>query len=46
MLEKNLEDIDKHEEQVLFLGCCRADRNKARIGLLNQLDVALKDYGK
>lgn len=42
-LEKSLMDTDANETRLLFLGSSRRDTNSARLGILTELDAALKD---
>jgi hypothetical protein len=45
-LEKNLMDADANETRLLFLGSSRRDTNSTRLGILTELDAALKDLGR
>ena len=45
-LEKSLMDTDANETRLLFLGSSRRDTNSARLGILTELDAALKDLGR
>jgi hypothetical protein len=45
-LEKSLMDADANETSLLFLGSSRRDTNSARLGILIELDAALKDLGR
>ena len=39
-------DADANETRLLFLGSSRRDTNSARLGILTELDAALKDLGR
>jgi hypothetical protein len=45
ILEESLDRIDKNEDCELFLGCSRRDRNEERRDVLQQLKVAMAEYG-
>jgi hypothetical protein len=45
-LEKSLMDTDASETRLLFLGSSRRDTNSTRLGILTELDAALKDLGR
>jgi hypothetical protein len=45
-LEKSLMDTDANETRLLFLGSSRRDTNSTRLGILTELDAALKDLGR
>lgn len=45
LLEKKLDDIDKKENVLLNLGCCRSDDNRDRQLVLSEIDLALAEYG-
>ena len=45
-LEQQLQHIDEAEPRSLFLGSLRRDTNPDRARILNEIDTALKDYGK
>lgn len=45
LLESQLENVDREEESVLFLGSNRVDKNDERLSLLSQIEDALTDYG-
>jgi hypothetical protein len=45
VLEEQLEQIDKKETCLLFLGKRRCDRNIDRLSTLSEIEVALADYG-
>ena len=45
LLEQQLEDLDQHESRSLFLGSIRKDQNPRREAVLQELDIALTDYG-
>jgi hypothetical protein len=46
VLEDKLVRLDAEEKCALFLGNIRRDRNEERLQLMEQIDSALKDYGK
>jgi hypothetical protein len=46
LLERSLIDADANETRPLFLGSSRRDTNAVRLGILAELDAALKDLGK
>ena len=46
ILEKSLLDADANEARPLFLGSSRRDTNAVRLGILTELDAALKDLGR
>ncbi|KAI8711118.1 hypothetical protein NCS52_01487200 [Fusarium sp. LHS14.1] len=43
-LEQRLEQIDREEETLLFLGRSRIDGNKSRLSTLSEIETALADY--
>lgn len=45
-LEQRLTDLDTNDANQFFLHSRRSDRNAARLSLLDEIDVKLKDYGK
>jgi hypothetical protein len=45
VLEKRLREIDYAETAPLFLGASREDTNTQRRQVLEEIDVALSDYG-
>ena len=45
-LEEQLNEIDRSEPAVLFLGNCRRDKNEHRESVLKKLDDAFSDYGR
>jgi hypothetical protein len=45
LLEKQLQEIDNQETNVLFLGKSRCDSNSERLRILSETDDALADYG-
>lgn len=45
-LEDRLDALDSREESELFLGCIRQDVNPERQQVMQELLVALEDYGK
>lgn len=46
MLEHRLEEVDRQETALLFLGKSRCDRNAERLSLLSEIETCLADYGK
>ncbi|KAF5021906.1 hypothetical protein F66182_6054 [Fusarium sp. NRRL 66182] len=44
MLERQLQEIDKSEDSLLFLGRSRVDGNKTRLSTLSEIEAALEDY--
>ncbi|KAG7404065.1 hypothetical protein Forpe1208_v015790 [Fusarium oxysporum f. sp. rapae] len=44
VLEKQLQEIDKSEESLLFLGMSRVDQNQSRLSTLSMIETALADY--
>jgi hypothetical protein len=45
LLEQQLEELDQNEPRSLFLGSIRKDQNPRRESVLQELDIALADYG-
>jgi len=45
LLEEQLEQVDREERAPLFLGCARRDNNAERKKVLDDIDVALMEYG-
>lgn len=45
VLEERLTQTDDQEQSPLFLGMSRADSNPKRREILDELDIALRDYG-
>ena len=45
-LERQLEQIDRDESKILFLGSLRRDQNLERKRVLHEIDDALTKYGK
>lgn len=46
LLQQRLEQIDREETSLLFLGQSRCDKNMDRLSTLSEIDTALADYGK
>ncbi|ETS86571.1 hypothetical protein PFICI_00399 [Pestalotiopsis fici W106-1] len=44
MLEQKLEEVDRNEASLLFLGKSRCDRNVDRISVLSDIETCLSDY--
>ncbi|KAH6652849.1 hypothetical protein BKA67DRAFT_302481 [Truncatella angustata] len=45
-LEQQLEEIDRQETSLLFLGRSRCDGNTDRLSTLSEISTTLADYGK
>lgn len=45
ILEKRLKEVDAAETVPLFLGASREDENTERRQVLDEIDIALSDYG-
>lgn len=45
-LEQQLQQVDREESKLLFLGSMRLDKNSERKQLFNEIDVALAEYGR
>ena len=45
LLEERLDEVDKLETALLFLGNSRNDQNAQRISLLSEIEASLANYG-
>jgi hypothetical protein len=45
VLEQRLDEIDKEEVNILFLGKSRWDGNADRLSVLSEIESAMADYG-
>lgn len=45
-LEQRLDELDSAESRHIFLGCMRRDQKPDRRQILQELKVALSEYGK
>ena len=46
VLEQELAKVDASEERAIFLGSLRRDTNFERLKIIQELEIALKSYGK
>ncbi|KAI1013818.1 hypothetical protein LB503_010515, partial [Fusarium chuoi] len=44
VLEKKLQEIDKSEESIIFLGVSRVDQNQSRLCTLSEIEASLVEY--
>lgn len=45
ILEEKLDQVDKNETSLLYLGKSRSDANENRLSILKEIESSLADYG-